>query len=64
MVDLQKPYVEQFDRINHIIDMGREAQHDRDQLIRFLRHDRGLHLDVIADMAGMTKQRVHQITQP
>ena len=47
--------------IVHAEDSLVKRRNERDCLIRRLRDD-GMTLDAIADMAGMTKQRVHQIT--
>ena len=39
------------------------ARADRDELVSFIRDEKSLSLGVIAGLSGLTKQRVHQITQ-
>lgn len=50
------------DRIEAAEHDADEARAERDALIRYLRKTEGLTLQAIADMFGMTKPRVHQLT--
>jgi hypothetical protein len=54
-------YEARFDQLAALIQRGRLAQQERDNLIRELRHVEHLPIDQVATLAGLTKQRISQI---
>jgi len=65
---LTEPYRDELRLLNEQLENAEDAllkaRTNRDSLINFLRDEKGMSFVVIADLAGLTRQRVHQIVQP